>query len=454
MSISLQLKFASSFNILKQAAEEGQGLSSFVSLQPNIFESDHRENHDHDGHDDDGEDDEDDEDEADAVELSEYASAQPELTAPELQFDDNADDAEDAGNADDADEQDVEYDEEHDIVNDTTSGYYDEAPLDLKNTTVVPNGTSPALDEAEKEEENFSEGQQSHLAFEPETQNDTRASSATIQGDPNINNAGHAGEYDEIDWDDDTLTGGIAELAEDEVDPSDLPEGSGTHLSYEDAKPRNTSASEASKQDADVAESVPPTFHVENEDEIADQINPDEHDNVDGDHQLFAADHEAVAYEAEAYPDEADAIGEQHDYENHPDQDYLGLADDGEELHDPQQGFFEDGMYEHGLEHTLHDDGDEDCLDDTINTVVHHHIEGHNDEEEDLEEDDLDQVDEQYEIEDDLGFDEEENTDGLQESAAELIPPETGTGKRSFDELEDELDWDTEEPDVKKSRPS
>jgi len=85
---------------------------------------------------------------------------------------------------------------------------------------------------------------------------------------------------------------------------------------------------------------------------------------------------------------------------------------------------------------------------------MRHHIERHNDEPDDLEEDDLDQADEQYEIEDDLGFDDEETTEGLQESAVEPIPPETGTEKRSFDELKDELDWDTEEPDIKKSRPS
>jgi len=443
MSISLQLKFASSFNILKQAAEDGQGLSSFVSLQPNIFESTHRENHGHDGHD------EEDEDEAEAVELPEDASAQPELTAPELQFDDDADDAEDA------DEQDVEYYEEHDIINDITSGDYDEAPLDPENNTLVPAGTSAVLDEAEEEEEGPSEARQSHVALEPEMQNDTRASSATIQGDQTINNAGHAGEYDEIDWDDDTLTGGIAELAKDEVDPTDLPEGSVALFSHEDTEPQDTPAGEAKNQNADVARFEAATFYADNEDHTADQVDHDEYYDEEGDHQLLAADHEPVVYGAEAYPDEADAIGEQHDYENHPDQDYLALADDGEdELHDPQQGFFEDGMYEHGLEHTLHDDADEEGLDDTINTVVHHHIEGHNDEEDDLEEDDLDQADEQYGIEDDLGFDDEENTDGLQESAAEPIPPETGIGKRSFDELEDELDWDTEEPEVKKSRPS
>ncbi len=78
--------------------------------------------------------------------------------------------------------------------------------------------------------------------------------------------------------------------------------------------------------------------------------------------------------------------------------------------------------YEHGPEHG---NPDEDGLDDTVETVVHHQVHG----------DDLDYP------EDDIDFDDEQQTQ-----------PSSLHAKRSFDDL-DEVDFlENDEPELKKAK--
>jgi hypothetical protein len=433
MSLTMQLKFQSSFAILKEAAASGQGLSTFDFLQIATDDQDYPEEFEEPG----------------------------DLDPHEEYRHEEGQDAQDYGDGHGAHyEESAEHDEagyfqehydpkgEHGEQTYDENYEYDENAEHGEQHFYIQEEDEAAarLDELE-EGHRYEQGLLATAFEDPgvaadevtvvKQQDESLAHSTTAHGD----SANHeAGEYNEdlIDWDDDSLTTTLSEH------DADSHEDISTFLTeYEDDEAKDG----LSEDGADDAQQQAPEEQEAPPGQAADSLGSEDFLNEPADQEYGGEDDTggetfeeeyATGEHGEEYNyDQADTYDEQYD-ENHPD---YQPGEEDEQYHTAHD-FLNTEEYEHGLEH--HPDGEEgEGLDDTLGTVIHHKSAGYGEE---YTEDDY-----QQDLGDEIGFDEEDEG-GLQNGGAATLSGSL-TGKRSFDELEDELGED-DDRDVKKARSS
>jgi hypothetical protein len=424
LSLTLQLKFQSSFAILKQAAAGGQGMSNFNFLHSTAEEQEdfYQEEYDagearpHGGH-----------DAEDGFEGHGYGeNAYGDEPRPNLdgQYQDHYETTGEQG-----DESYEEYYQE---------GEYQEHEGEEEFYIPEQDEAAARLDELEAgqayEEEPLDNTHENHgLAADElsaaERQAASTASSATAEGD-SANNS--AGEYDDdlIDWDDDSLTETLSEHDadthhdfstflteyEDEVAKDDALEGDGT---YRQEQPG---------VDVKKASGLPADNSLDSADFQNDPAGQEQGDEAQAGEHSNEADEQEGNYTF----DQADIYDEQHE-QYHPD---YQPGEEDEQFHTAHD-FLNAGQYEHGPEHDVYG-GDENGLDDTVGTVIHHETAEHQ------------EYDDHEDFGDEIGFDDEDGDD--QQNGGTKAVSGSPTGKRSFDELEEFDDEDDRE--VKKARAS
>lgn len=424
LTLSLQLKFASSFSLLKNAAAGGQGMSSFGFLQPLGGNEFYHEEYD--------------DDEGSALHGKEDDGQQ---TGEDL-YD--------------------EHGQPLDQWNDDETGYYYEHNYDTeegdhaKDSTGIhgdnENPPPPGFEELLHGENDLTDTVNSVLdttaaagkdivsdstaanldaALGKPDQGLSQQSSQTEQGDHANTNAG---EYDFIDFDDDTLTSELSAYTSSGHDDFS------TFLTEVEAEEQGATLPKDDEDDPLDSDQTFDAQHLGSEDFLNDL---GEHD-YEGQDQLGEQGAEESYepgdgyenYDEEESYDRADTYGEQQYEEDHPD---YQPGDEDEQFHTAQQDFFQGDFREHGPEHDVHEE-EEEGLDDTVNTVVHHEV-----------------VEEyQEDFEDDLGFD-DDNFEQQEGDTEAIRPVASGSplgNKRSFDDLADEDDLEIDERDVKKSRAS
>lgn len=428
LSLTLQLKFASSFAILKEAAAGGQGMSTFNFLQSTgngqFDQEEYEETGDFGPHGDYYQ-----EEGLEGQDYGDGADTHHEEGA-ELDQGEHFQDQYNAGGEHGEESYDHHYEddqypeqgEEHFYIHEE-----DEAAARLDE-----------LEEGHRYEQGLlatafeDPGVAADEVTVAKPSADSAASSPTVHGD-SANNS--AGEYDDdiIDWEDDSLTISRSEqdavahedystfLTEYEEDhpKDDQPEGGATFA--QDQAPVDGSA--ARGQAADILGS---------EDFLHDPTGQ-EYTNEDQEGEQAAEGEDGTGENEEYNFDQADNYDEQYD-ETHPD--YQPGEED--EQYQTAHDFLNLEEYEHGPEHNVYGE-DEQGLDDTLGTVIHHETAGDQEYEEG-----------QDDFGDDIGFDEEDEST-LQNGGTGATSG-SPTGKRSFDELEEFDDEDDRE--IKKARPS
>ena len=459
LSLSLQLKFQSSFSILKQAAAGGQGMSSFGFLHtagqgqedsfPEEYEDGDVPGPHEDAHPEDGFEDQ----QYDETTYVEHADG----TA-------NADYGEDTNGPETVDQH---GEAEHEEYYQDEEEYHEDPPEEqFQNQD--RNEAAARLDELQADEGHAADTlyhapqnaeqldlpvkeQDAHAAIAKGTDNlaESNASSATVQGD---SGNGITGEYDDdlIDWDDDTLTSTLSseqtgdghddfstfltEYEEDETKAEDHQQGPGDVTEVQDELNPATEDHQAS--DAQ---------NLGSEDFLNEYPGQDQeygNEPHQGEQEYFEEYEtgEQSGHEEEQYDyNQADTYDEQQE-EYHPD---YQLGEEDEEQFHTAQDFFNADAYEHGTEHDVYGE-EEDGVDDTVGTVIHHDV-GEYPEEEGEEN-----------FGDELRFDDEATGEQDYSAELQLKPTATGSprGKRSFDEhagLDELEDYDRE---LKKARAS
>ena len=449
LHISLQLKFASSFNILKQAAAGGQGMSSFGFLHPAGEEEYYQEEY--------GEDDGDsglpgDDLAKDGVEEqyeeAAYANREDVADQEDHQGEENEAQQNEEDSGEDAQEEDyLEQEDYHeDAADEENAEDQGELAEELKRTEQEFHQSADAVYNVHEHLsatglDSLTEDQMapSYTALGKANEVDSTASSTTIHAD-SVNDT--TGEYnnDLMDWDDDSL---ISETSERTADVND--DFSTFLTEYEDGE-RPAATKDYDHEDAQVGTgeatayqdiallaNQPNQFAVDPEylgskdflDELGHQEYEDETHYYEEDHDAGQEEEEEGQYDF----DQADTYDKQHDEYN---PDYQPGEEDDEQFHTAHD-FLNGEGYEHGLEHDP--EAEEEAFDDT---VIHHEVEEYPDD------------DEQDDLGEELGFTDE--TEPPEEQQA-LRQPGVGPplGKRSFDEI-DELD--DEQPELKKARSS
>lgn len=439
LNLSLQLKFASSFSILKQAAAGGQGMSNFGFLQPvgheEFYQEDYGEDGDFLGQ------------QGDAAPEEEYEDDHGE-TAHDDQYDDTGQQYEDHGpeqpsDAYHEDGQDDFYqqyeDYEHTVDQEYTEGHEGLAGFeeiqDEVNQSIDPEHGA-VEDQTAVEQDTTGEDQttQSLAAPGPTEKVESTASSTTIQGD-GLNDS--FGEYDDlIDWDDDSLTCGSSEPAVDGHEDFSTflteYEDEGEHATLSKQGPNGTyeqSGQDSEQQAAYLAEPGP-----DHQDEDAQNLGSEnflnDFDEQQYDDEQYHAGQEGEQEAQDDY-DHADTYDEQQEDELNPDYQPGDEEEDDENFHTAHDLLDGEG-YEHGLEHDPNDEGQ---FDDSFN----HENDGEH------------QQDEyQEDFEDQLDFDE---TTEVPDGDQIVQSGDTGSplGKRSFGEIDD---FEGDEPDAKKAKAS
>ena len=426
----MQLKFQSSFAILKEAAAGGQGMSTFNFLQTATGDQDYQEEFEGPG--DLGPHEEYQYEEG--QEAHEYGGAryyeggeQDQISFFEDHYDTNGEH--------DGQSYDDNYEHDEDAEHGEQQSYIQEE-----------DEAAVRLDELE-EGHRYEQGLLATAFEDPgvaadevtvaKQQDESAAAFTTAHGD----SADYeAGEYDEdlIDWDDDSLTTTLSEH------DAEAHEDMSTFLTeYEDDEAKDglpLDGAEDAQSQAPVNQSAPPGQAADNigSEDFLNEPAGQEYGDADRDgEETFEGEHGAGEHGEEYIFDQADTYDEQYD-ENHPD---YQPAEDDEQYHTAHD-FLNTEQYEHGLEHDPY--GEEgDGLDDTLGTVIHHETTGY--QEEYLEHDDLE------DLGDEIGFDDED--EGGLENGGSVTISGSPTGKRSFDELEDEFD-DEDDREVKKARAS
>lgn len=419
----MQLKFQSSFALLKQAAAGGQGMSSFSFLhntrneQEDFYQEeydagDSRQNEEHDG-----------DNEFKDDEYGETAQAEGPRSEFNGQYQEHYEHPAEHGEAgyeeyyQEGEYQEQTGEEEFYIPEqDEAAARLDELEADRayegETDCYAPENQETAADES------YVAGQQVVTA----------ASSATAQGD-SVNTS--AGEYDDelIDWDYDSLTTTLSEHDadahqeistflteyEDEDAKGDAKENYGTEPQENPGLTGNIASGLLADDSLASARPQKPT-----DQEHGDEARTDENS------------HEAGEQEGNYTFEQADTYDEQHE-EYHPEYQPGEEDDQFHTAHD----FLNTDHYEHGLEHDVYG-GDENGLDDTVGTVIHHEVAEHQD------------YDDEEDFDDDIGLDEDDGGDQQKDDSTAIS--DSLTGKRSFDEL-DEFD-DEGSREAKKARAS
>ncbi|KAK3725404.1 hypothetical protein LTR37_000374 [Vermiconidia calcicola] len=444
LSLTPQLKFTSSFNILKQAAAGGQGMSSFGFLQSatNAQAEYYHEEYDEHGepHNPDQADDQADQQEYDDHDYGEHPDE-----AGQEDFGD-----EDHSHHETGREHEQQESNEEEYCEDPAEGEYPQ--------TEDQGEAAAALDDFQQEEAeghsadalyNAPEVPDTAATGEEEKQAGSTASLAAVNGDASATANGTAGEYEDelIDWDEDDL---ISDFPSERT-VSEQDEFSTLLTEYE-----NEGAAKAGDLPGDqqhlpderaqnfAEENATNAPHLGSEDFL--------HDDLE-DQEDFGDDGEAQQDQGEqGYQDDGEA---QQDEQGYQDEGYQAHEAPNEELYDQadntydqqhDQDFLNAGEagYEHGPEHEpLPEDREgvegEGDFDDT---VIHHTPPDQDDEDADYNFGD-----------DDIGFDDDDDevTPSEQQPAVATGSP---LGKRSFDEV-DELGYDEDDsPEVKKVRSS
>lgn len=406
INLTLQLKFQSSFAILKQAAAGGQGMSSFNFLQPtSAHEEFYQEEYEDAGLAPSGEHDE--------FEGQDYADPSYENNGKQVAHNvgESQEQYEDTG-AEGHEEfyQEGEYHEhlgEEEFYvpeQDEASARLDELEADNayhQDQVTELEDPGAGVDELNAEE---------HQAA-------STASSTTVQGDSANNTAGEYDDEDLIDWDSESLT----PLSEHSSDPQDFSTFL-TEFEEEQSKESLPQDDAPAPVDGVAAPDQSAELHLGSEDFLNDRDGQEHGD------ETYEGEYEGgeEAEHGEEYTfDQADTYDEQHE-EFHPD---YQPGEEDEQFHTAQD-FLNFDEYEHGPEHDVAEE-DEEGLDDTVGTVIHHETA---------------EYDEQEDYGDEIGFDQEDDAE------EQHIAPATIPGKRSFDDLEDELEVDDRE--IKKVRAS
>ena len=422
LTLTTQLKFQTSFTMLKQAAAGGQGMSNFSFLH---WKAGHQQDFHEEGFEDNGHEEPRAHDEFDGYDFD-FASAAPVSVEQQAHTDIEGQPEEPHGYTGEQGEDGQEdYYEEDEYAGQPGDEEYhlpehSEAAAQLDEFDAGDSFTDEALAQTVDGPDDTTREVKA-----PGLKTVSTASSTTIYGDSNNNSAG---EYDDdlIDWDDDSLTTTFSDqdtsnqedfstfLTElDEADTKDHLHGDGATDRLKDSRTAH-----------DTAKGIPADGPLGFDEFLNDPTDQSYEDAA------YHGEHEATADGEEYNYDQADTYNEQYD-------DYHQDCQPGEE--DEQYHTAHDllnaDQYEHGPEHDV-DDDEGDGLDDTVGTVIHHETADHQDQQEDFE--------------DEIGFD-DDDTSYLQDTATttKLGSP---NGKRSFDELKNLEDEDDRE--AKKARPS
>lgn len=421
LNLTTQLKFQSSFAILKQAAAGGQGMSAFNLSHLTTDEHDfYTEEHEDAGH---------------LVQQGEHD--------PENRYEDQ--DYGPTAHADHVEEYQAGLEEQYTGEADE-EGYedYQQEGQYAEEEFYIQEQDEAAvrLDELEHGHK-YSQGLLATAFDDPgvaadevtvaqDQAADPTASSATVPGD-SANNS--AGEYDDdlIDWDDDSLTTSLSEY------DADAHEDFSTFLTeheeerVKDELPKD-SATDLQEQAGDDGNQGPglPAENFGSEDFLNDPASQENGYETHQGEQAPDGEEPAGEQEEELNFDQADTQDQQHDG-YHPD---YQPGEEDDQYHTAYD-FLDTEEYEHGPEHDVYD-GEEDGLEDTVGTVIHHETAEYQ------------EVDAREDFGEEIGY-EEDDTAELQNGGTEAISG-SPTGKRSFDELE-EFDED-DDREVKKARPS
>ena len=433
LSLTMQLKFQSSFAVLKQAAAGGQGMSSFNFLHTAAREP---EDFYQDEYDDEGisappgEHDTEDGFEGhgygDAAYVDHGEEAPPDAEHQHQDYYEHAGEQGEEGHED--------YDQEGEFREQFGDDEFyipeqDEAAARLDELEAGESYTEEALANTLEDPGLAADGKNAG-----EQKAASTASSTTVQGDLTNNSAG---EYDDelIDWDDDSLTTTHSEHDAD------------THQDF------STFLTEYEEDDAkiglpgDNAEETHGNSGLEEKDALGQSIDthlgsedflnsptgqkygdeaPEGEQNYEGEYGAGdQAEHEELTF------DQADTYDQQHD-EYHPD---YQPGEEDEQYHTAQD-FLNTQQYEDGAGHDAYEE-DGEGLDDTVETVIHHETAQY------------EEYDEQEDFGDEIGFDQDDESE-VQHNAAAATSG-SPSGKRSFDEIED---FEDEDREVKKARPS
>ena len=465
LSLSLQLKFASSFSILKQAAAGGQGISSFSFLRP--AEQGQEDYYDEEGYDEDGQEnaaepdaEQDDQDEFEGHEYDESTyvehdgddAAQLVPVEESLAHDEGADGYE-------GDQQDY-YQEQEEPYEDTaadvnTSGEHNEAAELLElHQGEADDQEQPAdsIYNAPEAPDNFEEVDETEHRAPTEgdgavDQAHSTASSATVQGDDSANADTTIGEYydDElIDWDIESLTGHSSSehalvdnhAGHDEEFETFLTEydGDETQEASKDHTGVDTGAGLPLDAPSDAQNLASEDFLNDFGEQQAehDTAAGQPGDDVEAEYDEAGEQLEIHEGQEDEY-DQADTYDEQQeDQYTYPD--YQPGEQDEEQFHTAHD-FLNDGgegVYEHGLEHDPVVAGGDQVEDFEDNLYPAGEGDGEYDQEN---------------FGDELGFNDDDDGTVPHQTAGTGSP----LGKRSFDEVDEVGD---DQPELKKARAS
>lgn len=490
LTISSQLKFSSTFSMLKNAAALGQGISEF-SIAHGNSEHELGQSYLEEGDDWYG---------PAADEHGEYPGDEGyEEAAHEAGTGDPA--AEEAYDPTELahDQHDEDYNAEGEHEDQTENFYYDET--EHLDSAADPGEAAEALDVLAEESTNLDQGHEAQplvveegaQAAQPVTTEEhsaSTASSQTVQGDQEPGKTtGKYYDYEEIDWDDDGLTNATADAGGTNQAPQRTTAGSsiskyradeGTLIYWDEEENLTPDTSES-----DTFEDTLPTEHSTVDAEAAtdadhqqtaseDWLNEyaNEHGHTQGDYQeTYEGEHDDHGQELyrqqvqegqqEDYANGFDEMQHQ-DFEqdvdddgNHPD--YQPYEDE-DQFHTAHEGFGDSGFYEHGLEHTeYHEDAgetqqavEEEEIDDTV--LIHPQGDAG------IQRGNITQQLPRDDFEDEIDFGEDEDTAGEEPPPSLAANPTVSVspkGKRSFEEIDEADDGSfLEMPEAKKARPS
>jgi hypothetical protein len=417
LTLTLQLKFTSSFSMFKQAADSGQGMSTFSFLQASGDDHNYEEGREWDGHE---------ADEQAATEEYDENAYTGHYQGDEADFHEGDEDHQPGTEHYQEDSQDYYYDEA--AEGDYHEGDQGEAAEALDGLT----GHS-----AEEAYHDFQDPGDEYARHHPEHEDtavpapkdnvQSAASSTTVQGDLGALGEFYSDEEIIFDWDDDTLT-------------SDLSDNTATTTGQDDSTSNTKeNTAEAPKANIDDKRNLASEYFLN---EFP------EHHKAENQEHIYQEFHEDGDYGQDRFDDTDNLLPAQHHV---VDEDAVaaqkGTQPGKEEIHfqpADEENFLEGNDHEYI---DFNEDADqqleeEDEFDDTV--LIHRPDEA------EAEEGGSNELS-AHGYEDDLNFDEDE--DDTEASHPPVKPHSNGSplGKRSFDEIEEE---DVDSPDVKKVKAS
>lgn len=445
LTLSLQLRFASSLSILKQAAAGGQGMSTFGFLNMTEDDESYQEQYEY-------------------GETTEFARNEDEEETYEQTGTDTVDGdypgheggieehqahngiEEAHGEAEEPNyHDDLAYHQEELVgegVDEPPPGIEDILHSEQQSTHELYNAPDDPVENYEQQKEAGSAPQGDSAEQYPGQEN-SNVGSTSAEGNPEVDDTG---EYDFIDWDDDSLTSDLsvpdsADQEEFSTYPAELAGEDAAGEAIAQNVEQILGGGAATEQDT----SIPADEHtvaIDGQQHVSSeefQHDLGEHD-YDGQGQYQEQEdetHEPSRDYGENEEEEIDQADPDDEQQEQYHLDYEPGTND-EQFHTTQD-FLNGEFYEHGPEHDVYYDGEEG-LDDSIETVVHHA----------LDEGEEDQAQDDYEGD----FDFDEATEPVDANALHHSTTGSLSVKRSFDDFDEQADshFGDEDRETKKAR--